>query len=155
MKTIQVTDETLEALTSLNINYLEVETNKDKEAKEEWNPSGGDYVITHNGTITNDGQTSTNSARDYGAEFDDQDQAEQASKDYKRYHRLYRLALELNNGWTANWDDMTEKYSIYYNNDSKKLEIANYSRLAHLSVVLFKSEKIAQKAIDILGDELV
>jgi hypothetical protein len=65
------------------------------------------------------------------------------------------VAYYLNDGWEPDWDDgRQEKFYIYYDSAVKTLNIsANF--YYNYGGVYFKSIKIAEQAIEILGDEII
>lgn len=68
---------------------------------------------------------------------------------------LMNVAKYLNDGWQPNWNNEEEgKYYIQIENVSKDLNI-DCTGLFNSSVVYFKSEELAQKAIEILGEETI
>lgn len=68
-------------------------------------------------------------------------------------NRMIVVAEYLNKGWKPNWnDENSTKYRIYVNGDS--VRIIPYISLA-LDMVFFKTEELAKKAIEILGEETI
>ncbi len=68
-------------------------------------------------------------------------------------NRLMNVAKYLNGDWQPDWDNSSEpKFVIeIYNNN---ININDYSTI-NQSVTCFKSRKLAQQAIDILGKEII
>lgn len=66
---------------------------------------------------------------------------------------LMIVAKYLNDGWVPNWDNGKEnKFYLYcYNND---IDI-DWCALNNYNFIYFKSEELAQKAIEILGEETI
>lgn len=71
-------------------------------------------------------------------------------------NKLMNVAKYLNKGWQPNWDEKEgfNKYCIWYNITYDKLIIDASQNLSSCGIY-FKSEKLAQQAIDILGEETV
>lgn len=68
-------------------------------------------------------------------------------------NRMIVVAEYLNKGWKPDWnDENSTKYRIYVNGDS--VRIIPYISLA-LDMVFFKTEELAKKAIEILGEETI
>lgn len=68
-------------------------------------------------------------------------------------NQLMNVAKYLNDDWLPNWNDNQEnKYYIFIYN--KKIDISN-TALSNCLEVYFKSKKLAQQAIDILGEETI
>lgn len=68
---------------------------------------------------------------------------------------LINVAKCINGDWQPNWNNDEEgKYYIQIENVSKDLNI-DCTSLFNSSVVYFKSEELAQKAIKILGEETI
>ena len=70
-------------------------------------------------------------------------------------NKLMNVAKYLNGDWQPDWDSVREiKYYIYYSNQYKILKI--YSTVGVQSnVIFFKSKKLAEQAIEILGEETI
>lgn len=70
-------------------------------------------------------------------------------------NKLMNIAKYLNGNWKPNWDNIEEdKFYIRYNQASHTLQVGTASIL-YSDIVYFKSEKLAQQAIEILGEETV
>ena len=68
---------------------------------------------------------------------------------------LLNVAKYLNDGWKPNWnDDNEKKYTISLDRNNKKINIT-WNVLVNKCPVYFKTEELAQKAIDILGEETI
>ena len=66
-------------------------------------------------------------------------------------NKIINTARVLNEGWKPDWlDPNCSKYYIYQSGDRLEIDIAY--RIVY-SFAYFKSEKLAQQAIDILGKE--
>ena len=133
---------------------LKADIVEEEKVKKEWNPKGNNYILTNTGGIVQ--QESVERCVNYGVTFETSYQAQQAAIAYRRYHRLYRLALELNDGWVPDWDDNDQyKWCIRYNRLLDSL-FADYSYWTYgVLDIIFETKELAQKAIDILGDELL
>ena len=68
-------------------------------------------------------------------------------------NQLMNVAKYLNNGWQPNWND-SDEFKYYFNIVSGKVLIPR-TVVNHYSIVYFKSEKLAQQAIEILGEEII
>lgn len=66
-------------------------------------------------------------------------------------NKLMNVAKYLNEGWVPNWTDVNIKYYIYYSRRRETLDI-NWDDICNQSVVYFKSEELAKRAIEILGE---
>jgi len=67
---------------------------------------------------------------------------------------MLAVADYLNDGWIADWNSSTDKFEIEYNGSISNVLIANriYS---NTSPVVFKTEELARKAIEMLGEETI
>jgi hypothetical protein len=64
------------------------------------------------------------------------------------------IAHYLNHGWEPDWKDGSQKFFMYYNTTNKDIEI-DVNTYFNSGVVYFKSKKLAEQAIEILGKEIV
>lgn len=71
-------------------------------------------------------------------------------------NQLMNVAKYLNKDWTPNWDEAEgfNKYCIWYNITCDKLIIDASQNLSPCGIY-FKSEELAQQAIEILGEETI
>lgn len=70
-------------------------------------------------------------------------------------NQLLNVAKYLNGDWRPDWNDDNEtKYIISLNRNNKKINIT-WNVLVNKCLVYFKTEELAQKAIDILGEETI
>lgn len=65
---------------------------------------------------------------------------------------LMNVAKYLNDGWQPNWNNSENKYYIYSNGDN--LRICS-TVLTCSTNVYFKSTELVEKAIEILGEEII
>lgn len=67
---------------------------------------------------------------------------------------LRAIAEYLNEGWQPDFYNIDQpKYSLYYSFKEKKYSIAKSMVIFDLNVVYFKSEVIAQQAIELMGEK--
>ena len=120
-----------------------------------WNPSEGEHFIDSVGNVKHTLAPIASGTIYNGMTFETSDQAQQAAIAYRRYHRLYRLALELNGDWVIDLSSNSKqsKWCIVYQDNA--LEVAFTTIACNPTTIYFKSRTLAQKAIDILGDELL
>ena len=64
------------------------------------------------------------------------------------------VAKYLNAGWKPDWSISLRKWYIYYDHDVKSLMV-ECNQAHQYSSVYFQSKELAQKAIEILGEEEV
>lgn len=70
-------------------------------------------------------------------------------------NKLMNVAHYLNDGWEPDWgDENAYKYYLYYNHKNKKIAI-DCNRITQKPSVHFKSEKLIEQAIEILGEETI
>lgn len=118
---------------------------------EKWSPKGGGYFIDTAGQAIHDDCPEINT-REFGIEFETKEAAEEAAIAYRKFHRLYKLADELNEGWTPDFNNENQaKYSVGYNQKSKKYNF-DISYLVEIGIY-FKNEETVKKAIEILNSE--
>lgn len=109
------------------------------------------YYITSDGYIS---QANPSSASSHMIDKNNCTSEKQAKK-LLAINQLMNIAKYLNNGWKPNWDDDNEKkYTISLDRNNKKINIT-WNVLVNKCPVYFKTEELAQKAIDILGEETI
>lgn len=70
-------------------------------------------------------------------------------------HDLHKFAVEHNEGWKMNLDDPSqEKFSVYFNIYRNQLSVSTGFSTCYGAVPYFKTNELAQKAIDTFGDRL-
>lgn len=69
-------------------------------------------------------------------------------------NKLINVAKYLNDGWQSDWNTIEKKWYIYFNNTYKTIESV-YETKTQNCTIYFKSEKLAQQAIEILGEETI
>lgn len=70
-------------------------------------------------------------------------------------NKLMNVAKYLNDNWEPDWNNMEkDKFYIRYNQASRTLQEGTASILCS-DIVYFKSKKLAQQAIEILGEETI
>lgn len=80
--------------------------------------------------------------------------SEKQAKKLLAINQLMNVAKYLNEGWQPDWNNYIEKkYTIYIEKNTKVSIDVNYC--INRGIVYFKTEKLAQKAIDILGEETI
>jgi hypothetical protein len=90
-----------------------------------------------------------------GLAFKTKEEAEQFDKERILINRAKDWAKKYNEGWTPNWDESGEKYSVEYDNSLGNLEFDSYYVLNLFSKLpYFKSEKIAEQFIKEFGEEI-
>lgn len=68
---------------------------------------------------------------------------------------LMNVAKYLNDGWQPDWNNDTEhKYSIYYSHRYDQLSIDGVC-VVQFQSIYFKTKELANKAIEILGEETI
>ena len=133
------------------IEQLETELAELKHAsREQWHPEGGEWVagVLSVFSITGDKQE----AKEAGVSFTTEKQAEKAIKDFRLYRRLYHLALELNDGWEPDWNNVNQgKYSIVWHRDVRYFIITSCNSFSSPCIV-FKSREVAEEAARLIKD---
>lgn len=65
------------------------------------------------------------------------------------------VAKYLNGDWQPDWSDNAEgKWFVYSSNEGKKIKVDCFRTTQHPSIY-FKSKNLAEKAIEILGEETI
>lgn len=81
--------------------------------------------------------------------------SEKQAKKLLAINQLMNVAKYLNGDWKPDWnDDNEKKYTISLDRNNKKINIT-WNVLVNKCPVYFKTEELAQKAIDILGEETI
>lgn len=122
-----------------------------------WKPEDNEkyFYVSGRGVINicrwiND--TTDNGCYEIGNCFKTKEEAEFALEKAKVEAELRRFAEE-NNEYEIDWeDDDQEKWFIYYNCDTKKIDII-YNTVLKTHCIYFSSKKIAKQAIDYIGEE--
>lgn len=69
-------------------------------------------------------------------------------------NKLMNIARYLNEYWKPNWEDYKQpKYYFAISNDNTL--IITFNLICNCSLVYFKSEELAKKAIEILGEDII
>lgn len=114
-------------------------------------------LFRHNKTYYNDmfgNIKSTNGAEHNCMEANNCTSEKQVQK-LLAINKLMNVAKYLNSDWKPDWDNIEEdKFYIRYNQASHTLQVGAASIL-YSDIVYFKSEKLAQQAIEILGEETI
>lgn len=66
---------------------------------------------------------------------------------------LLNVAKYLNNGWMPDWSNSKENKYLIFINTLNRIDI-DWS-MSNRSIVYFKTEKLARKAIEILGEDII
>ena len=122
-----------------------------------WKPEDNEkyFYVSGRGVINicrwiND--TTDNGCYEIGNCFKTKEEAEFALEKAKVEAELRRFAEE-NNEYEIDWeDDDQKKWFIYYNCDTKKIDII-YNTVLKTHCIYFSSKKIAKQAIDYIGEE--
>ena len=69
-------------------------------------------------------------------------------------NKLMNVAEYLNGGWEPDWKDNTEKWYLLWQSSREELDVIGLSHIQYTSPV-FKTEKLALQAIEILGEKEV
>lgn len=81
--------------------------------------------------------------------------SEKQAKKLLAINQLMNVAKYLNDGWQPDWNNENEKkYTIIFDKNNKII-VTNWCITANKCLVYFKTEELAQKAIDILGEETI
>lgn len=90
-----------------------------------------------------------------GLYFDDLD-LRQRSNWFIALSKLKCVANYLNNGWQPNWNDNEEKWHIeWYEYGVNKLRVDLSCTHSTCGEVVFKTQELAEKAIEICGEDLI
>ena len=132
------------------IEQLEAELAELKTAStKQWHPKGGEWVASTMGVYS---QGDDQEFKESGLAFETEKQAEKAIKDFRWYRRLYHLALELNEGWEPDWNNVNEgKYSIVWHRDVRYFIITSCNSFSSPCIV-FKSREAAEEATRLIKD---
>lgn len=81
--------------------------------------------------------------------------SENQSKKLLAINQLMNVAKYLNEDWKPDWNNDNErKFTIYINKNNTKICI-DCKYIYNQCIVYFKTEELAQKAINILGEEII
>lgn len=69
-------------------------------------------------------------------------------------NKLMNVAKYLNDGWQPHWEIIERKWYIFLNVVYKKIEICYETKVQNCTIY-FKSEELAQQAIEILGEDTI
>jgi hypothetical protein len=108
---------------------------------------GGKYSVTWKGKL--------DCEWDYGMP-ENRLLSERSAMKAATFHKLLAVADYLNEGWMPDWNNFGEhKWEIYYNSKLKLFRIEKYTYISSAGIC-FKSEQLAQRAIETFkanGDE--
>lgn len=128
----------------INYNYISEKLFKEKNF----------YYITYDGDIRKVREASSSSLSCHMTDKNNCTSKKQAEK-LLAINMLLNVAKYLNGDWKPNWnDDNEKKYTISLDRNNKKINIT-WNVLVNKCPVYFKTEELAQKAIDILGEETI
>lgn len=81
--------------------------------------------------------------------------SEKQAKKLLAINQLLNIAKYLNGDWQPNWDNNNEnKYTIYIDRNNTRILI-DFMYVSNKCIVYFKTEELAQRAINILGEETI
>ena len=80
--------------------------------------------------------------------------SEKQAKKLLAINMLLNVAKYLNEGWQPNWNNEDEKKYVIYLGIKEEISVS-WTIVANGHMVHFKTEELAQKAIDILGEETI
>ena len=81
--------------------------------------------------------------------------SEKQAKKLLAINQLMNVAKYLNKDWKPDWNnDNEKKYTISFDRNNKKINIT-WNVLVNKCPVYFKTEELAKKAIEILGEETI
>lgn len=152
--------ETKEILEKMQKIEIEIQCSRDRilameaaETKEKWMPRGGDYLVSADGSVSS-GIDIIDGEVDFGMRFTGHDAAVRAAVSYRTYHRIYCLALDLNEGWEANFSDPKQKKFFICSGISGEL-VYMYDMTEELFLqVYFRDEEAVSNAIEIINAEV-
>lgn len=114
---------------------------------EDWEPKGGEWYVRH-ALVSR--ASSTDECRQYGIEFETEEAAEKARKVLTIYNRLYKLAEELNEGWTPDWSDSNQlKFHVCFSHTRKVWRCDSCSSV-DVMVPVFKDRATANRAVELI-----
>lgn len=128
----------------INYNYISEKLFKEKNF----------YYITYDGEIREVREARSSSLPCHMTDKNNCTSKKQAEK-LLAINMLLNVAKYLNDGWEPNWDNQDEKkYTILIDVQHKNIQI-DCQFVINRSIVYFKTKELAQKAIDILGEETI
>lgn len=71
------------------------------------------------------------------------------------FNRLLYVAKYLNDGWVPDFDDIDQEKHVIVISDNTIIIHKTYTFLGNPSLIYFKNIKLAQQAIDILGEDTI
>lgn len=80
--------------------------------------------------------------------------SEKQAKKLLAINQLMNVAKYLNEGWQPDWNNQDEKKYLIYLGIGERINV-NWTVVVNGHVVHFRTEELAQKAIDILGEETI
>ena len=69
-------------------------------------------------------------------------------------NKLMNVAKYLNDGWQPDWNTIERKWYIYFSVTYRNIKILQTMKTQNCTIY-FKSEELAQQAIEILGEETI
>jgi len=139
------------------LNKLEELDAKAQEIREElenpetgWSPKGGRFKICGDGGV-HFHSVSEDEYITHVVGHENRENAEKHAKAQRLWNWLYQLALELNKGWTIDdWDGEQCIFVVMFDESNNKFWIEFWNRSVPYGVPFYKSEELAEKAIEII-----
>lgn len=139
-----------EQLHLVNLHLDMEDSNKNLEPFKKWEPKGGAWYVKADGVAEDTSYESSDVIyRNFGLEFETEEEARKAREFYRFYNRLYKLAQEMNAHYEK---DSDSDYCVYYDIHS---HIWDYNVIDKESSIegVFTSEEAAVDACDIMNTE--
>jgi len=131
------------------LDLMESELNK----PEPWQPRRGEWFIDRMGEVAN--SISTKEYREFGAEYQTEEQGEWARDKMRSFNRQLAWLAENDDGWRADWSDrLQEKHSIYHIVKNNKYNIDSNCIIRYLNII-YMSEENAKKLCELLNNGTV
>lgn len=85
----------------------------------------------------------------FGNACKDEEYMKQRAKEIRLYNLLSNFAYEVNEGWEPDWESAYQnKWYIYQSHSSHGWGVTSYNQIQCMNEVYFKTEELAQKAIE-------
>ena len=109
----------------------------------QWEPKGGDWWVSHYGSIHAGGSITRTSK--FGVERQTAEAAVKASAAMRTHNRLLAYVDEFGGDWEADWENMHQEkcYMYYGHNSSKRWKYASVLK-THIGGIVYMSQDCAK-----------
>ena len=161
LKLEKVLEVPLNTVTIVDMNSNDWEVVEENKESKVWKPEKDGHYCYYNDTghvyeSCYDGDSTDKNRLEFGNCFKTKEEAEHMVEKLKVINELKKFALE-NNEAEIDWNNLSQKkYVIIYDPENQNVDVYCYWRTQYIPFnIHFTSEKIAQKAIETIGEDRI